>query len=164
MKTLFWLALLMPFACVAQAATVYRSVDADGKIIYSDKPPPGSKVDKTLNFADLPSSPLPESVLRYQEELLKSMQKRLTDAQRPVSGRPVLFTTKWCAYCKQAKAYLAEKQINYQEHDIETPAGMQALLSSVGKRRGVPLLLWNDRTVLGFSRPAYDVLFGGARR
>ena len=164
MRTRFLLALLLPLACVTQAATVYRSVGPDGQIIYSDKPPADSKIDKTLSFSDLPASPLPESVLRYQDELQKSMKTRLSDARRPVSGVPVLFMTKWCGYCKQAKAYFAEKGIQYQEHDIETPAGMQALVASGFRGRGVPVLLWNERQLVGYSRPAYDALFSNARR
>ena len=164
MRTLFLLALLLPLACATQAATVYRSVDADGRITYSDKPPAGAKIDKTLDIADLPASPLPESVLRYQEELQKGMRSRLSDAQRPVSGVPVFFMAKWCGYCKQAKAYFAEKGIQYQEHDIETPAGMQALVASGFRGRGVPVLLWNERQLVGYSRPAYDALFSSARR
>lgn len=164
MRALFLLALLLPLAGITQAQTVYRSVDADGRIIYSDKPPAGSKVDKTLNFANLPASPLPDSVLRYQDELQKSMQKRLSDAQRPVSGQPVLFVTKWCGYCKQAKAYLAEKGIQYREHDIETPSGMQALVASGIRGSGVPVMLWNEQRVLGYSRPAYDAVFRSAKQ
>ena len=45
----------------------------------TDQPPAGSNVEKTLDFADLPVTPLPESVLRYREELQKSLQKRLAD-------------------------------------------------------------------------------------
>ena len=59
MRILFLLALLLPLACAAQAATIYRSVDADGKVTYSSEPPGGGTVEKTLNFTDLPASPLP---------------------------------------------------------------------------------------------------------
>lgn len=36
-------------ACAAHAGTVYKSVGPDGRIVYSDRPPAGSAVEKTLD-------------------------------------------------------------------------------------------------------------------
>jgi len=159
MRTLFLPALLLPLACITQAATVYRSVGPDGQIIYSDKPPADGKIEKTLSFVDLPSTPMPESVLKYRNELQKSMKKRLSEAGTGLdTSRPVIFTAVWCGYCTRAKGYLAEKKITYQEYDIDTPNGMRAYVEA-GGGRGVPVMLWNNQKVQGFSRPAYDALF-----
>jgi glutaredoxin len=70
----------------------------------------------------------------------------------------VIFTAVWCGYCTRAKSYLAEKKIPYQEYDIDTPNGMRAYVEA-GGGRGVPVMLWNNQKVQGFSRPAYDALF-----
>ena len=162
MRTLIILALLLAPA-LTQADTVYKSIGPDGKVIYSDKPPGTGKVEKTLDFSNLPSTPLPESVIRYRDELQKSMQKRLSETgKRRDTSQPALFTAQRCGYCRQAKAYLAEKRIRYQEYDIDTPDGMRALVES-GGGRGVPVLLWNDQKIQGFSRSAYDVLFSAPR-
>jgi glutaredoxin len=159
MRTLFLLALLLPLACVTQAATVYRSVGPDGQIIYSDKPPADGTIEKTLSLVDLPSTPMPESVLRYRDELQKSMKKRLSEVgMRLDTSEPVIFTAVWCGYCTRAKSYLAEKRIRYQEYDIDTPNGMRAYVEA-GGGRGVPVMLWNNQKVQGFSPPAYDALF-----
>jgi len=112
MRTLFWPALLLPLACITQAATVYRSVGPDGQIIYSDKPPADGKIEKTLSFVDLPSTPMPESVLKYRNELQKSMKKRLSEAGTGLdTSRPVIFTAVWCGYCTRATSYLAENRL-----------------------------------------------------
>ncbi len=161
MRALIILAcILLP--ALTQAGTVYKSVGPDGKIIYSDQPPPAGKVEKTLNFADLPSTPLPESVIRYRDELQKSMKARLAEArERPATNQPTLLTAQWCAYCRQAKAYLNEKKIAYREYDIDTADGMRMLAETGG--RGVPVLLWHNQKISGFSRAAYDALFSAAR-
>ena len=153
---------LLP-AAVVQSATVYRSLDADGKVIYSDKPPASGKVQKTLAITNGPATPLPESVLRYQAELEKSMKKRLADAAAPVAGMSMLFVTKTCVYCRQAKAYLAGKRIPYQEHDIETPDGMRVFVSTGGGRSGVPVRVQNDKRLVGYSPQIYDAFFGGQK-
>lgn len=149
---------LLIAALPIHAATVYRTIDADGKVVYSDKPPANAKVQKTLTLTNGPTTPVPDSVLKYQADLEKSMKQRLANAAAPASGTALLFTTKTCGYCKHAKAYLAEKRIPYQEHDIETPQGMQ-MFASVGGGRGVPVLVQNDKRVGGFSKPSYDAFF-----
>jgi glutaredoxin len=154
------LAAALLLAPAVQSATVYRSVDADGKVVYSDKPPANGKVERQLHIASGPTSPLPDSVLRYQADLEKSMKKRLADAAAPPVGVSILFTTKTCGYCIQAKAYLTAKGLPYQEHDIETPDGMKICASTGGGRSGVPVLVQNDKRVVGFSPQIYDSFFG----
>src|SRR5262245_1692528 len=153
--------LLTMTAVAAYGATVYRSVGPDGQTVYSDKPQPDAKNVKKLDFTDLPATPLPASVLKYRDELQKSMQKRLAEGSAPTAGT-VLFTAKWCGYCTRAKAYLAEKRIAYQEYDIDTAEGMRAYVAAGGSR-GVPVLLYKSEKVHGFSRAAYDTLFADAR-
>ena len=144
-----------------QADTVYRSVDSEGRVTYSQRPPAGNKIDKKLVYENLPSSPLPEATLRYRAELMKSMNAKLAGAAKPFRGPPVLFMAQWCGYCKQAKAYLAEKRIAYVEHDIDTSSGMRAYVEA-GETKGVPVMFANGQRLQGFSRSAYDALF--ARR
>jgi glutaredoxin len=151
--------LLFAVSTLACAATLYKSVTPDGQVVYSDQPPQTGKVEKSFNFANLPTTPLPESVVRYRQELEKSMQNRL--AASPVSKHPVLLWAKWCGYCKQAESYLNEKRISFQKHDIDTPDGMRALAEAGG--RGVPVLLVNGQKVQGYSRSAYDSIFASAR-
>lgn len=150
-------------AALVRADTVYKSIDPDGKVKYSDKPPTADKLEKTLQLANLPSTPLPESTIRFREELQKSMKKRWSEKRAaPDTRQAVLFTAEWCGYCRQAKAYLAAKGFAYQEYDIDTPDGMQALIE-VGGGRSVPLLLLNGKRVKGFSPSGYNALFGASQ-
>lgn len=158
MRTLVAIGLL-GVSVLACAGTLYKSVTPDGRIVYSDQPPQTGKVEKTFNFANLPTTPLPDSVMRYRQELEKSMQNRLATA--PVGKGPVLLWAKWCGYCKQAEGYLNEKRIGFEKRDIDTPDGMRALAEAGG--RGVPVLLVNGQKIHGYSRPAYDSLFASVR-
>lgn len=153
--------LLSLFPLLVWADTLYKSVGPDGRIIYSDKPPAGSRVEKTIEYAPGPSSPLPDYVLRYKEELEKQSQQRAAGTQR-TDDTLQLFTASWCGFCRKAKAYLARKQVSYTEYDIETPEGMQALVRA-GGGQGVPILFWRGQKVRGFSESAYEALLAGQR-
>ena len=163
MRVLLFLFLILT-SLLAQAGTVYKSIGPDGKVVYSDHPPAdNSKVEKTLNIRNFPTTELPASVLKYREEMLKSMKSRTAEAGKPADANTaVLFMAPWCGYCKKAKIYLAEKRIPYKEHDIDTQAGMQAMVLA-GLSGGIPILLKGQEKIQGFSRDGYDSFFSARR-
>ncbi|MAT50979.1 MAG: hypothetical protein CMK32_07335 [Porticoccaceae bacterium] len=64
---------LLPFALLAffassEAATVYKSVDADGNIAYSDRPPANYQQVEVIDIPEAPPATVPSS-----EELIKSL-------------------------------------------------------------------------------------------
>ena len=164
MKTfLCWFILVFAAISITHAETLYKVVGADGKITYTDQPPADRKSTTALRFADAPSTPLPESVLKYQAALQKSMQGRLAEAKKiDVGGSATLFSAAWCGYCTQAKAYMRAKGIGYREVDIDTPDGGRAYFEAGGER-GVPLLMADGRRIQGFSAGAYDNFFASKK-
>ena len=154
---LFIAASLWLSATVAHSESLYKVVGTDGKITYTDRPPAEGK-STTLQFVDAPTTPLPESVLKYQAELRKSMQGRLSAAKKIDSSDTTLFMATWCGYCTRAKAYLNANGIRYQEIDIDTPAGARAFVEAGGSG-GVPLLVIAGQRARGFSEASYDKLF-----
>jgi glutaredoxin len=143
----------------ASAQTLYRSTGPDGRTVYSDKPPAEGRVDKTMNFENLPSSPVPAATLSYVEQLRRM---RASSPPPPVEGL-VLYSATWCGYCRKAKAYLAAKGATYQEIDIDTPTGRSAF-AQAGGGKGVPLLISKSgQRAQGFSAAAYDALLAPAR-
>jgi len=141
----------------ASADTVYKAVGPDGEVTYTDKPPADRARASTLEFHNLPSSPLPAQVLRFREQLEKSAQGRINAARAPRAGDVALFTASWCGHCRRAKAHLAAAQISYVEYDIENVDGMRAFIGA-GGGGGVPLLLAGDKRVQGYSAAAYERL------
>jgi glutaredoxin len=143
----------------AVAETLYKSVGPDGRVVYSDRPPPDGRIEKTMTFENLPSSPLPASAVAHLEQLRKTEP---ASASNMATSGVVLYSATWCGYCKQAKAYLAGKGVQYQEFDVDTKTGMAAY-AQAGGRKGVPLLLADGQRVQGFSRVAYDAFFANRR-
>ncbi|NRF65500.1 glutaredoxin family protein [Aquincola sp. S2] len=156
MKTALALFLIV-WLSAAHAQTLYKSIGPDGKVVYSDRPPAEGRVDKTLQFENLPSSAVPAATLSYVEQL-----KRMKQSALPPTNGLVLYSAAWCGYCRKAKAFLAGKGVSYQEIDIDTPDG-KAAFAQAGGGRGVPLLLVNGQKIQGFSPEAYEFALAGGR-
>lgn len=158
------IALLLAAASIPAigADTVYKVVDPDGTVRYSDKPPAGSSPAKTLEFRHLPSSPLPDSVLRFRAEMEKRISARAADYRNPQRGEIRLFTAKWCPHCKRAKADLAKRGVAYAEYDIDTPDGMAAFIQASG--RSVPLLVTSSARVSGYSDGSYERVLSSTKQ
>lgn len=154
------IALLCALAAMptAFAESLYKSIGPDGRVVYSDRPPATGRIDKILRFKDLPSSALPVSAAAN----LDKMRGAGSASNDAAMGGVVLFSARWCGYCKKAKSYMNGKGIAYQEIDIDTPPGMAAF-ARAGGGRGVPLLIAGEQRVQGFSRGAYDAVFSGER-
>ncbi len=159
-----WFLILLVIPGTALTETMYKSVGPDGRVSYSDSAPANGTVEKTLTFTNLPATPLPASVIRYRQELQKSLQNRLSSSAKSRESREgvQLFAAAWCGYCRKAKSYLAEKNIAYHEYDIDTPDG-QLAFAQIGTGSGIPLLLWQGKQTRGFSREGYDRLFGRSK-
>ena len=154
----FTLALLILLAApVVCAQTLYKSIGPDGKSVYSDRPPVDGKLEKTLKVENLPNTALPASLAAELQRL------RQGGAKAPVaSSTTVLYAAAWCGFCKQARAYLAQKGVKYEDIDIDTQAGKTAF-AVAGGGGGIPLLILKGQQVRGFSAKAYDQLFAGNR-
>ena len=141
------------------ADTVNKTIGPDGRVIYSDRPSPQAKAQATLEYRNLPASPLPESALRFRAQLESRARDRGRAAQMVRDATPQLFTASWCGYCTQARDDLVARRIRLVEHDIETDGGMFAFIEA-GGAKGVPLLLVGERRVPGYSRGGYDRVLG----
>lgn len=154
----------MCIACSALAQELFKSVGPGGRVVYSDRRPTDGRVEKTMKIEQAPSSALPDSTLSYVEQLrrLRASASAKAGVAAPTAGI-VLFTAPWCRYCTQAKEYLADKGLRYQEHDIDTAEGI-AEFARVGGGKGVPLLVSGKDRVRGYSVASYDALFAGRQR
>jgi glutaredoxin len=84
-------------------------------------------------------------------------------AAGPARAPVVLYSTTWCTYCKQARAYLEKRNIAYEEKDIE--ADPDALAELTHKAQGtriklgsVPVLDVKGTLIQGFNPRQIDEL------
>jgi len=65
-------------------------------------------------------------------------------------GKVLLYATDWCPYCEKTRALLQQRQIAYQEVNIETSTEAQAQYQRLAGK-GVPVLLISGEVVRGYN-------------
>lgn len=69
----------------------------------------------------------------------------------------VVYTTAWCPTCHAAKQYLQEREVVYQEIDIEeTPGAAEQVEHWSGGFQTVPTFVVDGRVIVDFDRAALD--------
>jgi len=146
------IALLFAACGAAGAQSIYRWVDAQGKIHYTSEPPPGTRKEQVrprVNSYAAPAETRPS---------VAPPQPRAAAA-----GPVVMYATSWCTYCARARAYFGRKGIAYTEHDVEKSATANAEFKRLGGR-GVPLIVVGREKMNGFSEQGFDALLTRASR
>jgi len=76
-----------------------------------------------------------------------------------VGNKVIVFTSTTCGWCNKLKAYLREKKVRFREVDVSRDADAAKELFRRG-HRGVPVVLINNRPVVGFNKQEIDRLLG----
>jgi hypothetical protein len=128
-------AIALMFANIVQAE-LYRWVDENGKIHYSDTPPPPSA--RRSDRKRIPGNAAASPALPYE-------------LQQAVKNFPVtLFVTDCGEGCTQARALLAKRGVPHTELDATDPGAQEQLKKVTGGRLEVPVLVVGREALRGF--------------
>ncbi|MDZ7656161.1 MAG: glutaredoxin family protein [Sulfurimicrobium sp.] len=133
---------------LAQAGELFRWVDADGKVHYTDQPPPASakKVEeKKLSGSTIDTSEMPYAL------------------RQAIKKSPVTLYANDCGVpCSQARDHLAQRGIPFTSKNPQTsPADAEALKKLVGASY-VPVLLVGGAVGKGYEKGAWDAALDAA--
>ncbi len=130
---------LLPLAGQAQT---YRWVDADGKVHYSDTPPPPSA--RSIERKRLSTKPGAPPVLPYE-------------LQQAASKFPVtLFNSECGGGCTKARQLLAKRGVPHTEFDATDPTAQEELKELTGGSVEVPVLRVGKQVLRGFEEGAWN--------
>lgn len=151
----------LTLSCLASPLTaleIHKWVDEEGQTHYSTEKPGTEKASTTqhINNQYSPSSGTPGYLQRYMD----SPSPPANDKGQPLVGKGevTLFSTEWCGYCRKARTYLQNNNIAFREYDIEKSAQAQKLYQQNGGR-GIPLLVFGDKRMRGFSVERFEKLY-----
>lgn len=80
----------------------------------------------------------------------------------PAASQPkvIIFTTPTCSFCNAAKRYFREKRIKFRDVDVSRDhRAVQDMMRRTGQT-GVPVILINNRPVVGFNKPKINRMLG----
>lgn len=135
---------MMVLSFSASAQSLYKWVDKDGKVHYSDEPPP--KEIKKVEQPRLRAGSIDTSGLPYE-------------TQRAAQNFPVtLFTTTDCGNpCEQARDFLARRGTPYSEKSLANAEDIAAFKGVFGgENPQVPAMLVGSQKQQGFEATAWS--------
>ncbi len=138
-----WGALAAGFDGNALAQTIYRSVDAKGRVVFSDKPP----VAATTTSSSPDTSP--STALNAGTALPFALRQVVS--QYPVT----LYTSKDCAPCDGGRTWLQEHGVPFTEKTINTNDDAAALQRLSGQI-SLPLLTVGSQHIQGYSNTEWS--------
>ncbi|MBU2886256.1 glutaredoxin family protein [Gilvimarinus agarilyticus] len=140
----FLLALLLSLPAYGE---IYKWVDEQGKTHYSDSKPDHIQAESvTPKVNSYQHQAVPESVYG-QQEIKLNLPKKI-----------VMYATSWCGYCKKARRYFADNNIDYVERDIETSEQAKREYDKL-QGKGVPVLRIGDTTMRGWSVSKFEKIY-----
>lgn len=141
--------LLLPLLALAvpagSLADIYKWTDKNGVVHFSDADagqPRAEKVEVKINT--------------YRHVTYQKLKPGTTAAAG--DKRIVMYGTRWCGYCKKARAYFAARQLAFTDLDVETDPGAKAAFERLGGR-GVPVILVGDTRINGFNEKAFEKVY-----
>ncbi|TCV86371.1 glutaredoxin family protein [Sulfurirhabdus autotrophica] len=130
------------------AGNFYRWVDAEGKVHYTDEPPPASA--KSVQEKKLSGNVI-------------EMDKSSYATQVAVKRFPVVLYTSDCgAGCNKARELLVNRGVPYTTKNITTAAEGEALKKLVGALEVPVLVVGSSATIKGFEAGAWNAALDDA--
>jgi len=132
------LILLALFLAWPASAGVYKWTDAQGRVQYSDSPPPAAKTTQ----------------LRLQTYTGPVEVSRAIGADSGVT----IYTTEWCGVCQRAKAFFKQNGVPFREWDVEKTEYGAIKFKQLGGS-GVPVITVGSEKMMGFDASRFMALW-----
>lgn len=129
-------------------AEIYKWVDAAGKVHFSDSKPQEfvtESIDLNINS--------------YKDVSYKYIVPEEVDSTSYSNNKSVvMYATSWCGYCKKARQYFVQNNIQFSEYDIEKDSSAKQRYDAYGGR-GVPVILVGEQMMSGFSTAGFEAIY-----
>jgi glutaredoxin len=138
---------LTAIALPAAAQTLYRYVDANGRVVYSDQPPPPSA-------KEVQPKRLPENIIETDPVPFA--------AREAAEKYPVTLYTFDCEICKQAEALLAKRGVPFTTVIVSEEEGAAKLMALTGKQSAPVLQVGEKQVLTGFNATRWQAMLDDA--
>jgi len=150
MKHALWrtmIILILLATSAVWAGSIYKWVDKEGGVHYSDRAPEENQVE-----GDVETRPA------ASEE--KEIQPSATAPPLPPNPNRKrieveIYTTSWCRYCRDAKRYFRSRGIAFEDYDVEKDPKAAQRLKRYNPRGGVPVTVIDGEPIMGYNPAAF---------
>jgi len=133
------------------AGEVYRWVDEEGEVHFSDTAPN----DSSAKDRKIKSSFIQDSDTEAKE--IKSAPWKSADSSGKATSKDVtIYVRNTCPYCRQVKEFLSQKGISYKEIEVSQDRDRRDEMIRISGQRGVPVIVINNKVIVGFNRQAIE--------
>jgi glutaredoxin len=144
--------ILMLMLPVSSSAGLYKYVDSEGKIHFTNDPPAGVKAKQMKirkSTIEVPTYGDESDTGTGEESTSDSVEKR------PYSDiKVVMYMTSWCPYCRKARKYIKSLGVRLMQYDIEKDPGKNQEMINKGYGKGVPLIDVEGIIIRGYNPDA----------
>jgi len=139
---------LLLISQLALAQTTYRWVDKEGRVHFSDRPPPPSTQVKEAQEKELPNLGAPAPVMSF------AMRKAAADF--PL----MLYVTQECgAPCMNGIKFLRDRKLPFTQKEVKSNEDVEAFKKATGASEPtVPTLIVGTRVLKGFQAESWKEL------
>ena len=137
-------------------AEIYKRVDADGRVSFSDQPPAKSErrgVEKVTITENITVKGVDVSVPGFLETTRQAREEAAKKKQSVV-----MYSAAWCGVCKKARQYFRANRITFREYDIETSERGRKAFARL-KGRGVPIIIVGKKRMDGFNLARFKQMY-----
>lgn len=131
------------------AAEVYKWVDENGRVHFSDNKP-GNKQAEPVNITPIVNTYTTPKITFLPE---------LPELESGRAKEVVMYSASWCGVCKTAREYFLDNRIKFKEYDIETTKKGEKDFKKLNGR-GVPIILVGRQRLNGFNVSSFKSVFG----
>lgn len=100
------------------------------------------------------------AALRRAQTEIAARSERLLAARRNVSVE--MYSTAWCRICKDARGYLSDSGIAYEDYDVDKDRDADRRLRTINPQHTVPTFSIDGAVLTGFSPGAFESMLTSA--
>lgn len=135
-------------------AGVYKWVDENGVVHFSDSPPTHGKQSGKVEALSRHKGGAP--AVSYADHGSPGGSSNNSKTQKHKAPTVELYVTSWCPYCKKASSFFRSRGIPFREYDIEKNKSAASRKRQLDDQKGVPFALINGQKIHGYSAAAYE--------
>jgi len=75
-------------------------------------------------------------------------------------SKVTIYSTPTCVYCKMAKEFFAQNDIQYEDKNVATDVDARNQMVKKSGQMGVPVIDIDGKIIVGFNRPEIETALG----